>query len=159
MLHDSSFVLFSDGKPGGVDRYTVSRIQQQDDLRKVHLVILSACQTAQTESLSNGTEIQSMSAAFLRDRAKSVIASLWNVNDASTSLLMQNFYRNLATGKLTKAQALRQAQLQLFNGTVDGAPKRSDIEPRSTTQNAPPIAQSMRHPYYWAPFILIGNSN
>ncbi len=156
---NESYLLFSDGKPGGADRYTVSRIQQQDDLRKVHLVILSACQTAQTESLSNGTEIQSMSSAFLRDRAKSVIASLWNVNDASTSLLMQNFYRNLATGKLTKAQALRQAQLQLFNGTVDGSPNRSDLEPRSTTPDAKPIAQSMRHPYYWAPFILIGNSN
>jgi CHAT domain-containing protein len=80
--------------------------------------VLSACQTASGESASNGIEIQGMSAAFVRDRAKAVIASLWNVDDASTSLLMQQFYQNLATGKMTKAEALRQAQLSLLQGKL-----------------------------------------
>ena len=167
---NQSYLLFSNGKPGGADRYTVSQIQQQDDLRNVHLVILSACQTAQTESLANGTEIQSMSAAFLRDRAKSVIASLWNVNDLSTSRLMQLFYQNLATGRLTKAHALRQAQLQLLNAEATPTNKhqipsrkqrstnRANIEVKFTGTTPLPQASSMAHPYYWAPFILIGNS-
>jgi len=86
-----------------------------------------------------------------------VIASLWLVNDASTSLLMQQFYKNLATGKMTKAQALQQAQLSLLQGkvTAQDAPKRSEIEVTSTRVPRP---ANFSHPYYWAPFILIGNS-
>jgi CHAT domain-containing protein len=155
-----SYLLLSTGQPGKGDRYTVTRIQLQENLKNVHLVVLSACQTASGESASNGIEIQGMSAAFVRDRAKAVIASLWNVDDASTSLLMQQFYQNLATGKMTKAEALRQAQLSLLQGklTAKNAPQRG---PTLMPIGAPPQRRSpsadFSHPYYWAPFILIGN--
>jgi CHAT domain-containing protein len=142
---NASYLLFSSGTPGKGEHYTASRIKQQDALRKIHLVILSACQTGRSEAAASGIEIQGMSAAFLRDRAKSVIASLWNVNDISTSLLMQRFYQNLATGKLSKAAALQQAQLSLIQGKPqDGSAPKSD-------------PNAFAHPYYWAPFILIGN--
>ncbi len=154
---NQSYLLFSTGETGKGDRYTVSRIQQQESLRKIHLVILSACQSGRGESASSGIETPGMSAAFVRDRAKAVIASLWNVNDASASLMMQQFYKNLATGKMTKAEALRQVQLSLLSGkvTAKNAPDRAGA--RRYILGQFPV-DSFAHPYYWAPFILIGNS-
>jgi CHAT domain-containing protein len=104
----------------------------------VHLVVLSACETGLGETDSDGKEILGISAYFAGgpSKAKAVLASLWNVNDTSTSSLMQSFYQNLSKGIMTKSEALRQAQL-------------------STIHNTSP--QNYSHPYYWAPFILIGN--
>ena len=76
-----------------------------------------------------------MSRAFLYAGADSVLISLWNVNDASTAELMTLVYRNLARG-LRRDAALRTAKLQLMRG------------PQST----------WRHPYHWAPFVLLGDS-
>jgi CHAT domain-containing protein len=96
-----------------------------------------------------------------------VAASLWLVNDASTSKLMQNFYGNLATGTdkapMTKAQALRQAQLSMLRGdaaTAENADSRTifSVVPGSRTNSTNSTAPGFSHPYYWAPFILIGNS-
>ena len=154
---NDSFLLFSSGTPGKGDRYTINRIdEQQEALRKIHLVILSACQSATGQSATTGIEIQGLSAAFVRDRAKSVIASLWNVDDASTALLMQQFYKNLTPGT-TKAQALQKAQLQFILGnlTAKDAPPRAGGRPFIPNQ---PAVNSYLHPYYWAPFLLIGNS-
>jgi CHAT domain-containing protein/tetratricopeptide (TPR) repeat protein len=158
---DESFLLLSSGKPSLGDRLTIDRIQQQDDLRKIHLVVLSACQTASGQSSSTpGIEIQGLSAAFVRDRAKAVIASLWSVNDASTTVLMQQFYQNLAQG-MTKSEALRQAQLSLLKDKPLSKTKTDRNVVHPLTPNQPTrndrIAPGYTHPYYWAPFILIGN--
>jgi CHAT domain len=68
--------------------------------------------------------------------ATAVIASLWEVSDISTSRLMLDFYRNRASRPAnTKAEALRQAQVDLIH----------DSDARYA------------HPFYWAPFVLIGN--
>jgi CHAT domain-containing protein len=118
-----------------------------------------------------------------RQGAKAVVATLWPVFDTSTKLLMEDFYRLREAGQdITKAEALRQAQLRLLRGetpaegptpkeapianatTPDGqmVPDRqivhADIpqtskKPRFTPDPKKPYA----HPYYWAPFILIGN--
>ncbi|MEH1783067.1 MAG: CHAT domain-containing protein [Nostoc sp.] len=89
-----------------------------------------------------------------------MIASLWLVNDASTSQLMRYLYQNLATGKITKTEALRQAQLTMIAGNQ----QNSDTKDRSSVRLTPgnsgqsaPISRNLSHPYYWAPFILIGN--
>ena len=133
------------------------------DLNNVDLVVLSACDTALGGENLDGVEISGISSYFLNAGAKTVLASLWSVNDSSTSLLMQTFYNNLAQATLdkpiTKAQALRQAQLAMLRVTSDSTQQtRGDSFhlPSSDGSNAA-IVRDLSHPYYWAPFILIGN--
>ncbi len=99
------------------------------DLGGCDLVTLSACETAIGE-VSAGDEIVTTAKAFLYARARSVVASLWQVDDLATTIIMGDFYRNLKTK--SKAEALRQAQL--------------------SARNNPKYA----NPFYWSPFILIG---
>lgn len=152
---DGSYILLGTG-----EKLPIAEIKGLSDLGKVQLVVLSACQTALADRGADGIEISNVSYSFLEKGVKAVIASLWQVNDASTSVLMQQFYKNLATGKMTKAEALRQAQLSLLQGKLTA----KDTPQRSSTliiKGVPPSqrAQSsdFSHPYYWAPFILIGN--
>jgi CHAT domain-containing protein len=102
------------------------------DLSKLDLVTLSACQTALGDTSPTGGDLTSLAESFSSAGAASVVASLWSVADNSTSALMSEFYKNLAAGQ-PKAQALQNAQLKLI-------------------QN-PEYA----HPFYWAPFILMGD--
>lgn len=86
------------------------------------------------------------------------MVSLWAVNDDSTSLLMQRFYEFLATGEFTKAEALRQAQLSLLydeDTETRLEAVRADISIETSGRRDVPTGS--RHPYHWAPFILIGN--
>lgn len=95
-----------------------------------------------------------------------MVASLWQVNDSSTSQLMQQFYGNLAKGSdiITKTEALRQAQLRLLRGQAS-LPAHGDERGIAAVQARPGAATTAKqrptedfsHPYYWAPFILIGN--
>ena len=173
VLHIATHAAFVPNNPkesylllGNGNQYPIYQIQHLRNLRDVHLVVLSACETALGGPDANGIEIAGISSYFLRDKAKAVMASLWLVNDSSTSLLMQQFYNNLSTEQqtITKAEALRQAQLSLLNKQITGAdaPQRADAD---VVLEAKPGAQLPRggvsdfsHPYYWASFILIGNS-
>jgi len=107
------------------------------DLQNTGLVVLSACQTQVGELIAGGSlgvspgdELTSLTRAFFFAGTPSVIASLWNVNDAATALLMERFYTHLQAG-MSKAAALRQAQLD--------------------TQKEFP------NPYFWAGFVLSGD--
>jgi CHAT domain-containing protein len=92
-------------------------------------------------------------------QAEAVLATLWDVNDLSTSRIMSDFYdrwvKNPAKGK---AEALRQAQLAFLHGasTATGASTGRGFESvdQSSTQTS---SLGYAHPYYWAPFVLIGN--
>src|SRR5262249_45354257 len=95
------------------------------------LVVLSACRTARGK-LYSGEGIVGLSRAFIRAGARSVVVSLWNVSDITTSRFMKEFYRRMARG-VGNAAALREAKLEMLRDTGDGG-----------------------HPYYWAPFIIIG---
>ncbi|MDX2241598.1 MAG: CHAT domain-containing protein [Leptolyngbyaceae cyanobacterium bins.302] len=153
-----SYFLLGTGTP-----YPIPDVQTLRDLKDVHLVVLSACQTGLGGADGLGLEVTGISSFFMgdRDRAKAVIASLWNVNDTSTALIMQQFYKNLATGNLTKAEALRQAQLSLLQSklTDKNAPRRSNGDADVVVSGTPAARlANFSHPYYWAPFILIGNS-
>ena len=98
----------------------------------IELLVLSACNTAQGDNQA----ILGLAGVAVRAGARSTIATLWGANDEATANLMGKFYQNLAADvQVSKAQALRQAQLELL------AEEDSQY----------------RHPYYWAPFVLIGN--
>jgi CHAT domain-containing protein len=84
------------------------------DLRGTELVVLSACETG-LGNTAGGEGVLGLQRAFFSSGARSTITSLWTVDDASTSLLMQQFYQNLWRTKLPKAEALRQAQLFVLN--------------------------------------------
>jgi CHAT domain-containing protein len=95
----------------------------------VELLSLSACETAQGDDRSP----LGISGAAIKARAKSVLGTLWPVDDRAARTVMENFYSGLQNGKLSKVEALRRAQLEL---TKDKA---------------------FAHPFYWAPFIVVGN--
>ncbi|MCF4970412.1 CHAT domain-containing protein [Nostoc sp. CMAA1605] len=126
---EDSFILFGDG-----ERVTLKDIENWS-LPNVDLVVLSACQTGLGKQLGNGQEILGLGYQIQLTGAKASVASLWAVSDGGTQALMDAFYANLKTGKITKSEALRNAQLQLL-----------------TAANG-----QFKHPYYWASFILIGN--
>jgi CHAT domain-containing protein len=172
VLHIATHGKFESGRPedsylllGTGDRFTVEQIQKlQNYMGDIHLVVLSACETALGGPDQNGIEMSGISYYFLSNGAKAVMASLWLVNDGSTSQLMQQFYKNLAAGTMTKAEALQQAQLSLLQGkaTDKDAPPRADgdvtLDPKPGAQLPRSRASDFSHPYYWAPFIIIGNS-
>jgi CHAT domain-containing protein/tetratricopeptide (TPR) repeat protein len=95
------------------------------------LVTLSACGTALGKEMS-GEGILGLTRAFQYAGARSVLASLWAVNDASTAELMRRFYSHLKQGR-TKDAALRAAQIEMLR------------RPASS------------HPYRWAAFELVGD--
>jgi len=138
----------------------------------VDLITLSACNTATGGSGANGKEVEGFGVLAQRQGAKAVIASLWPVFDTSTKVLMQDFYRLRETkAGTTKAEALRQAQLHLLRGeaTLEGVTSKVSVADRqivhedekpatvSKPRFMPDPKKPYAHPYYWAPFILIGN--
>ncbi|MTJ55488.1 tetratricopeptide repeat protein [Anabaena sp. UHCC 0253] len=157
----ASYLLLGNGK-----KLPIADINLLQSWDNTHLVVLSACETARGGANQNGVEISGISSYFLgTNKAQAVIASLWQVNDASTSQLMQKFYSNLAKNDSpTKIQALRQAQLNLLQG--NNSTINSEKEPRGINVEVSPDAPSRHqrgasgysHPYYWGAFILIGNS-
>ncbi|MBW4670502.1 MAG: CHAT domain-containing protein [Cyanomargarita calcarea GSE-NOS-MK-12-04C] len=171
ILHIATHGVFVPGRQnesylllGTGEKLPISKIENLEDLSDVHLVVLSACETALGETAKDGIEISGISFYFLNRRAKAVIASLWLVNDASTTQLMQQFYTNLATDNHpTKPEALRQSQLSLLygkNSKKTSDRERGAIEPKPIAGKSPRNQHSgtgYSHPYYWAPFILIGN--
>ncbi|MBC7932312.1 MAG: tetratricopeptide repeat protein [Rubrivivax sp.] len=120
----------------------------------VELLTLSACNTA-TGGAANGKEVEGFAVLAQRQGAKAVVASLWPVADGSTKFLMQEFYRlRESQPGTTKADALRQAQLSLLRGTASDTGASAQ---RGLTVGASTNGETFAHPYFWAPFILIGN--
>jgi len=109
----------------------------------VDLLTLSACNTAVGVG-GNGEEVDGFGTLAQERGASAVIASLWSVADTSTGVLMQKFYQSrMKDGQpATKAESLQQAQLSFLHKQV----KSSELSDKDYS-----------HPYFWAPFILIGN--
>lgn len=149
-----SFLLLGDGS-----RLALSQIDTSQNLfGGVELLTLSACDTAVGGTIATGKEVEGFGVMAQQQGAKAVIATLWQVADESTSRLMREFYslRVAQPGK-PKAEALRQAQLSFLNSNEKGSgviSKNRGIQ--SERENADKKA-NYTHPYYWAPFILIGN--
>ena len=157
-----SFLLLGDGT-----HLTLDKIKVQDALfGGVDLLTLSACNTAVGNDRQDGREVECFGLLAENQGAKAILATLWPVEDSSTSLLMQEFYRQHAKGK-SKAEALRQAQIALLTGNIKPTipPTWSKRKNKSKKDNGDPPEyryepdpqKPFAHPYFWAPFILIGN--
>ncbi|HYX15615.1 MAG TPA: CHAT domain-containing protein [Nostoc sp.] len=103
--------------------------RSQTNIEPIELLVMSACQTA----VGDNRATLGLAGFALRSGAKSTLASLWSVNDESTSSLMKEFYHQLSNQKLNKAEALQQAQIKIM---------------------ANPL---YKHPYFWSSFVLVGN--
>ena len=126
---DDSFLLTWEGTIGLKDLDRVLQPSQLGLAEPIDLLVMSACQTAQ----GNNRAILGLAGFALRSGARSTLASLWSVDDQATANLMINFYRSLSAPLTSKAGALRQAQINLLNNPA------------------------YAHPYFWAPFVLVGN--
>ena len=105
------------------------RNSEQSRQDAIELLVLSACETATGDKQA----ALGLAGVAVRAGARSTLASLWNIDDETSAVLMQQFYRVLTSNLHTKASALRQAQLALLKN------------PR------------YQHPRYWAPYVLVGN--
>ena len=152
-----SFILFGNG-----DRLSLAELNSDDwrgRFNRVELVVLSACETGVEDELGTGEEISGFGYLMQAAGAPAAIASLWAVSDGGTQMLMDAFYANL-NQRMGKAEALRQAQIALITGdlTASGLERGATVEVISTQTGLPlTVADRLNHPYYWAPFILIGN--
>ena len=149
---EASFILFGNG-----DTLTLKGIEDLS-LANIDMVVLSACETGLGGYDNSGEQILGLGYQFQRRGAKAVVASLWVVDDGGTQALMSAFYSALETG-LSKAEALRQAQLAMLTGdfeTLGGDRGGLGVVNTPGGEQLRAGAQ-LTHPYYWAPFILIGN--
>lgn len=125
---ENTFILTWDG------RLNVKQLDQllrsrEGKRNPIELLVLSACQTATGDKRA----ALGMAGVAVRSGARSTLASLWSVSDRSTAFLMIEFYRELGKPGITKAEALRHAQVALLH------------------------QDNYTSPYYWAPFVLLGN--
>jgi CHAT domain-containing protein len=124
---EDTFILAWDG------RINVKQLDQllraREGVSPIELLVLSACQTATGDRRA----ALGMAGVAVRSGARSTLASLWSVSDQSTAALMIEFYRELSQPEVTKAEALRRAQVSLLHQS------------------------NYTSPYYWAPFVLLGN--
>ncbi|MBD2353385.1 tetratricopeptide repeat protein [Tolypothrix sp. FACHB-123] len=143
---EESFILFGNG-----ERVTLLDVEDWN-LSNVDLIVLSACETGVGDRLGNGEEILGFGYLMQLAGAKTTVASLWVVDDGGTQALMNEFYAALQNTNITKSQAIRQAQLALITGDFQFLDRV-----KKQINSTPNISANFKHPYYWAPFILIGN--
>ena len=151
-----SFLLLGDGS-----HLSLAEIKNLPNVfQGVDLLTLSACDTATGGTGADGQEVEGFGVLAQRQGAKAVLASLWPVADTSTMLLMQTFYKQRESQQLSKAEALRKAQVSLLQNNIENTGKSRGL--RVSLDDSAIAASDLSdtqyaHPYYWAPFILIGN--
>jgi CHAT domain-containing protein len=108
------------------------RFDYQRSTHPIELLILSACETATGDKRA----ALGLAGVAIRAGARTTLASLWQINDASTAEFMIKFYQELNRGQITKAEALRNTQLTFLKESTN---------------------RDYNRPYHWAAFILVGN--
>lgn len=147
------FVFIPGTKAEGLDSYlllgngeklTLGRLQSGENLfAGVELLTLSACDTGYGGRTADGREIEGLGVLAQKKGARAIMATLWPVVDESTKDLMIGFYESYTKPLFSKAEALRQAQLKMLG--------------KSFKPGKPAEFTGFGHPYYWSPFVLIGN--
>lgn len=126
---EDTFILAWDRKINVNELGTILRSQQLQTDEPIELLVLSACETAKGDELAT----LGIAGVAVRAGARSTLASLWSVDDEATRQLMIYFYQELAKNNVSKAEALRQAQIKISQQEI------------------------YSHPYFWSAFILVGN--
>jgi CHAT domain-containing protein len=124
---EETFILAYNQLLKSNDLHNLLQVNNQNLSRSIELLVLSACETAQGDNRAT----LGLAGIAVQAGARSVLSTLWQVSDRSTVELMEQFYKNLTNLEVTKAEALHQAQLALF--------------------------KQYKSPYYWAPYVLVGN--
>lgn len=127
---EDTFILANDGPINVLQFDSLLRHQGETRAQTLEMLVLSACQTASGDNRAT----LGLAGASIKAGARSTLASLWHINDKSTAILIGEFYRELAKNKVTKAEALRRAQVKLFKEYPNYS-----------------------RPGFWAPYILVGN--
>jgi CHAT domain-containing protein/tetratricopeptide (TPR) repeat protein len=135
------------------------------DLRGTELVVLSACETG-LGKLEYGQGVMGLQRAFQAAGARAVIASLWKVDDAATTVLMEQFYTNLWSKRMPKLEALRHAQLTVLDNPGLVKARRTELAKQRGIDDKPeklpdgglvaPTA-TRSDPALWAAFVLSGD--
>ncbi|MDZ8187254.1 MAG: CHAT domain-containing protein [Nostoc sp. ChiSLP02] len=126
---EDTFILAADGPINVIQFDSLLRRRDETQTQSLDMLVLSACQTA----LGDNRATLGLAGASVKAGARSTLASLWHINDKSTAIFIGEFYRELAKTKVTKAEALRRAQVTLL-------------------QNYPNYSR----PAFWAPYVLVG---
>jgi CHAT domain-containing protein/tetratricopeptide (TPR) repeat protein len=149
----SSYLLLGDGS-----RLTLADLSKFR-FHGIDLMTLSACDTATGGGhRQSGREVEGLGALARHQGARNVVATLWPVADRTTAPLMGTFYRNMYVKGMGAADALRDAQLMLLNGAAQSERLnrlRGLIDPDDPAHQQ---AIASCHPYYWAPYILMGGA-
>ncbi|BAY81616.1 hypothetical protein NIES267_10930 [Calothrix parasitica NIES-267] len=127
---ENTFILAADGAINVTQFDSLLRRRDESRSQTLEMLVLSACQTAAGDNRAT----LGLAGVSVKAGARSTLASLWHVDDNSTAILMGEFYRELANTKVTKAEALRRAQVTLL-------------------KNYP----NYERPSFWAPYVLVGN--
>lgn len=128
-IPEETFLLSWDQKMDVVELQRILSQARQTE-NPIELLVLSACKTASGDSRA----ALGLAGVAIKSGALSTLGTLWSVKDASTAALMSTFYERLTQEEVvTKAELLRQAQLSFIN------------------------SQDYHHPFFWAPFVLVGN--
>ncbi len=126
---ENTFILAADGPINVTQFDSLLRRRDETQTQSLEMLVLSACQTATGDNRAT----LGLAGASVKAGARSTLASLWHINDKSTAILIGEFYRELTKIKVTKAEALRRAQVTLL-------------------QKYPNYSR----PAFWAPYVLVG---
>lgn len=126
---EDTFLLTWDGQVNVKELSELLKNRSGDASKAIELLVLSACDTATGDDRA----VLGLAGLAVKSGARSTIATLWPVKDRAAKILMTLFYEQLRQSNITKAEALRQAQINLI--------RQTDFD----------------HPFFWSAFVLVGN--
>ncbi len=126
---EDTYLLTWDGVVNVKELSELLKNRSGDSSKAIELLVLSACDTATGDDRA----VLGLAGLAVKSGARSTIATLWPIKDKAAEILMTHFYDQLRKPRITKAEALRQAQINLIRQT------------------------DFRDPFFWSTFVLVGN--